>query len=258
MGFFSKLLGGGDQKTTTSSSSTITPKNITSPFGGITGDKNALNIEPSQQLLGNYGLFGDIVSGAGQQYQALDSVGFENALLQRLRDMSRFDEEQQSSNLISNLFGSGKLGRSVYDEGGNLIQPELFNMQKALDQADLMRQVQALTEGRNMRNDLLGAATQGVNLQTGLFNQPLQLANLALSGGNTAGTTVSKQPSQSMLPLLASAALTAWNPMAGMAAGGLFGGGGSTGGIAGGASTPLSSLIPQTNGIYGMFPGYTG
>jgi len=258
MGFLNKLLGGGDQKTTTSSSSTITPKNVSSPFGEITGDSKSININPNEQLLGNYGMFGDIIGSAGQQYQNFDSVGFENALLQRLRQMASFDEQTQSSNLISNLFGSGKLGRSVYDEGGNLIQPELFNMQKALDQADLMRQVQALTEGRNMRNELLNAATQGTNIQTGLFNQPLALANLALAGGNTAGTSTSKQSGTSMLPLLASSALTAWNPLAGMAAGGLFGGGGSTGGIAGGASTPLSSLIPQTNGIYGMFPGYTG
>lgn len=257
MGLFSS-----SSKSKSTSLSQVNPAEVTSPFGSVGGGYGELNINPNEQLMGNYGLFGDLTRSAGEQYQAFDTTGFENAVLERLREMSRYDEEMQSSNLISDLFGSGKLGRSIYDESGNLIQPELFNMQKALSNADLMRQIQAITEARNTRNDLLNAAITGTNIQGSLFQQPLSLANLALQGATTLNNTKSKSSSGGGLgSALLSGALSAFNPISAI---GTLGSGlgqsiAGSGGLFSGIQNYLAAPVAQAGGgLYGTAGSWAG
>lgn len=226
MGLFSDLFGSAEESST---QSTLDPREVESPFGSVSGTTGGpLNIEPSEGLLNLQNLFQAVAQSQLENFQNFDQAGFTETALEKLRALARPEETRGAGSVITNLFNRGILGRNVND-GTSSIQPELLQTQRALNDADLQRQLQAIGLGNDQAKLTMGLGLSGLEGFNAAGALPLQLAGLSTSSGNQSSSSRSVSTPSPISAI--SGLVSGMGGFGGMSSGlsGLFSGGSAAG-----------------------------
>jgi hypothetical protein len=221
----------------------LTVKGIRSPFGNVTpfGDEG-FSLGFGSDLQGqNFNLFNQATQGQLQNFLDFDQQGFTQGALDNLRQQAQGGEQLGAQQLVGSLFNRGILGRNVGINGASgqgFIQPEIFQLQEALAQQDLQRQLAAIGLGQTQASEFMRLAQGGVQGANALASVPLGLGQLATQGGNQAGTQTSTPSAGSTIAGLGAGFATGG---AGLFAGGALSALGGAGGF--GALSSGSALL---------------